>query len=136
MITITIIKMLMTYYEYIYVNGCYFIIIIFFLSYQIINNSIKMVYTLYVIIFTNVFQLLSLFIYLFNREVESSIANVKSLYDQWLRKINSGSSSSLQNSKRELNQLELNITELIENIDMDIVDLEQTIHILFLYLYL
>jgi len=121
--------MLMTYYEYIYVNGCYFIIIIFFLSYQIINNSIKMVYTLYVIIFTNVFQLLSLFIYLFNREVESSIANVKSLYDQWLRKINSGSSSSLQNSKRELNQLELNITELIENIDMDIVDLEQTIQI-------
>jgi len=62
-------------------------------------------------------------------EVESSIANVKSLYDQWLRKINSGSSSSLQNSKRELNQLELNITELIENIDMDIVDLEQTIQI-------
>jgi len=46
-------------------------------------------------------------------------------------KINSGSSSSTQSSKRELNQLELNMTELIENIDMDIVDLEQTIHILF-----
>jgi len=61
-------------------------------------------------------------------EVESSIVNVKSLYDHWLR-INSGSSSSSQNSKRELNQLELNITELIENIDMDIVDLEQTIQI-------
>jgi len=62
-------------------------------------------------------------------EVESSIVNLKSLYDQWLKKINSGSSSSTQNSKRELNQLELNMTELIENIDMDIVDLEQTIQI-------
>jgi len=66
-----------------------------------------------------------------NREVESSIVNLKSLYDQWMGKINSGSSSSTQSSKRELNQLELNMTELIENIDMDIVDLEQTIHILF-----
>jgi syntaxin 6 len=62
-------------------------------------------------------------------EVESSIVNLKSLYDQWMGKINSGSSSSTQSSKRELNQLELNMTELIENIDMDIVDLEQTIQI-------
>ncbi|KAG4091974.1 hypothetical protein H8356DRAFT_1050746 [Neocallimastix lanati (nom. inval.)] len=69
-------------------------------------------------------------------EVESSIVNLKSLYDQWLKKINSGSSSSTQNNKRELNQLELNMTELIENIDMDIVDLEQTIHILYIYIYI
>ncbi|ORX39502.1 hypothetical protein BCR36DRAFT_588242 [Piromyces finnis] len=62
-------------------------------------------------------------------EVESSIVNLKSLYDQWMGRINSGSSSNSQNSKRELNQLELNMTELIENIDMDIVDLEQTIQI-------
>ncbi|ORY61138.1 hypothetical protein LY90DRAFT_505702 [Neocallimastix californiae] len=55
-------------------------------------------------------------------EVESSIVNLKSLYDQWLKKINSGSSSSTQNNKRELNQLELNMTELIENIDMDITN--------------
>jgi len=47
-----------------------------------------------------------------------------------MKRINYGSSSS-QNNKRELSQLELNMTELIENIDMDIVDLEQTIHILF-----
>jgi len=46
-----------------------------------------------------------------------------------MKRINYGGSSS-QNSKKELSQLELNMTELIENIDMDIVDLEQTIHIL------
>lgn len=62
------------------------------------------------------------------KEVESSIVNLKSNYDQWLR-LNSGGSSTSQSSKRELNQLELNMTELIENIDMDIVDLEQTIQI-------
>lgn len=61
-------------------------------------------------------------------EVESSIVNLKSLYDQWMKRINYGGSSS-QNSKKELSQLELNMTELIENIDMDIVDLEQTIQI-------
>jgi len=62
-------------------------------------------------------------------EVESSIVNLKSLYEQWMKRMNSGGSSSSQNNRRELNQLELNMTELIENIDMDIVDLEQTIQI-------